>query len=90
LFTLDGILEDIGGSSASMGMVMARHVARLRLTHPTAFRSPLTAGDWVTIQCSALLYSSRLWIKGEQAILDRLLSRKAAPVKPAKRAALAR
>jgi len=90
LFTLDGILEDIGGSSASMGMVMARHIARLRLTHPTAFRSPLTTGDWVTIQCSALLYSSRLWIKGEQAILDRLLSRNAAPVKPARRAALAR
>ena len=90
LFTLDGILEDIGGSSASMGMVMARHIARLRLTHPTAFRSPLTTGDWVTIQCSALLYSSRLWIKGEQAILDRLLLRNAAPVKPAKRAALAR
>ena len=86
LFTLDGILEDIGGSSASMGMVMARHIARLRLTHPTAFRSPLTTGDWVTIQCSALLYSSRLWIKGEQAILDRLLSRNAAPVKPARRA----
>jgi len=90
LFTLDGILEDIGGDRASMGMVMARHIARLRLTHPTAFRSPLTAADWVTVQCSALLYSSRLWIKGEQAILDRLLSRTSAPAAPAKRAPLAR
>ncbi len=27
LFTLDGILDDIGGDRASMGMVMARHIA---------------------------------------------------------------
>jgi len=90
LFTLDGILDDIGGDRASMGMVMARHIARLRLTHPTAFRSPLTAGDWITLQCSALLYSSRLWIRGQQAIVDRLLSRTSAPVARPKRAPLAR
>jgi len=90
MFTLDGILDDIGGDSASMGMVMARHIARLRLTHPTAFRSPLTASDWITLQCSALLYSSRLWIRGQQAIVDRLLLRRPAPVARQKKAALAR
>ena len=74
MFTLDGILDDIGGDRASMGMVMARHIAR-RLTHPATFASPLTTADWITVQCSALLCSSRLWIKGEQAIVDRLLSR---------------
>ena len=26
LFTLDGILEDIGGDGTSMGVVMARHI----------------------------------------------------------------
>jgi ubiquinone biosynthesis protein len=86
LFTLDGILDDIGGDRASMGMVMARHIARQRLTHPAAFASPLTTADWIAIQCSALLYSSRLWIKGEQAIVDRLLSRTSAPVAAAKSA----
>ena len=90
LFTLDGILDDIGGNRASMGMVMARHIARLRLTHPTALRSPLTAGDWVTLQCSALLYSSRLWVRGQQAIVDRLLTRISAPVARQKKAQLAR
>jgi hypothetical protein len=90
LFTLDGILEDIGGDRTSMGMVMARHIARRRLMHPAAFASPLTAGDWIKVQCSAVLCSGRLWIKGEQAIIDRLLSRASAPVTPAKKAPLAR
>lgn len=73
VFTLDGILADIGGSSSSMGLVMARHIARHWLVDRKAFASPLTATDWITVQCSALLYGSRLWVKSEQAILDRFL-----------------
>jgi len=90
LFTLDGILEDIGGDRASMGMVMARHIARRWLTDRAAIASPLTSRDWITVQCSALLYSGRLWIKGEQVIVDRLLSRTSAPVANAKSASLPR
>ncbi|MFI5107249.1 MAG: AarF/UbiB family protein [Terriglobales bacterium] len=90
LFTLDGILEDIGGDGASMGVVMARHIARRWLTDRAAFASPLTSTDWITVQCSALLYSSRLLIKGEQTIVDRLLSRTPAAVASAKSAPLAR
>ena len=75
LFTLDGILHDIGCSSASMGTAMARHMARRWLTARAGFASPLTAGDWVTVQCSAMLYGSRLWVKGEQAVVDRFLPR---------------
>jgi predicted unusual protein kinase regulating ubiquinone biosynthesis (AarF/ABC1/UbiB family) len=90
LFTLDGILEDIGGDRASMGMVLARHIARRRLTAPATLASPLTASDWITVQCSALLCGGRLWIKGEQAIVDRLLARTPAAATSAKRAAVAR
>ena len=90
LFTLDGILEDIGGDGASMGVVMARHIARRWLTDRAAFASPLTSTDWITVQCSALLYGSRLLIKGEQKIIDRLLSRTPAAVASAKSAPLAR
>ena len=90
LFTLDGILEDIGGHGASMGVVMARHIARRWLTDRAAFASPLTSKDWITVQCSALLYSSRLLIKGEQTIIDRLLSRTPATAASAKSAPLAR
>ncbi len=75
MFTLDGILGDIGGSDkgTGFGFTIARHVAQHWMLHRKEFRSPLMKSDWITLQCSALLYSSRLWLKGEQAILDRLL-----------------
>ncbi len=75
LFTLDGILEDIAGSEAGMGFTLARHVAQRWIAHPAAFRSPLTAQDWLSVQCSALLCGSRVWVRWEQALLDRLVPR---------------
>ena len=73
MFTLDGILSDIGASDAGMGFTIARHVAQHWLTNRADFRSPLKTRDWITLQCSALLFASRLWLRGEQAILDRVL-----------------
>jgi ubiquinone biosynthesis protein len=73
MFTLEGILADIVGSDTGMGFTIARNVAQHWLTHRSAFRSPLTTGDWLTLQCSALLYTSRLWLKWEQTMLDRWL-----------------
>ena len=77
IFTLDGILRDIGGSSKGMGLTIARHVAQDWIGNRAAFRSPLKTRDWITLQCSALLCSSRWVVRAEQAILDRLL-----PVSP--------
>ena len=77
IFTLDGILRDIGGSSKGMGLTIARHVAQDWIGNRAAFRSPLKTRDWITLQCSALLCSSRWAVRAEQAILDRLL-----PVSP--------
>jgi ubiquinone biosynthesis protein len=73
MFTLDGILGDIGGADTGMNLTIARHVAQHWISNRKEFRSPLMTGDWITLQCSALLYTSRLWLKCEQAILDRLL-----------------
>ena len=73
MFTLDGILHDVGGADSGMGFTIARHVARHWLSDRKSFRSPLKTGDWVTLQCSAFLLASRLWLRGEQAILDRVL-----------------
>ena len=73
MFTLDGILGDIGGSANGMGFTIARHVAQHWIRHREEFRSPLKTRDWITLQCSALLYTGRLWLQCEQAILDRLL-----------------
>jgi ubiquinone biosynthesis protein len=73
MFTLDGILGDITGADTEMGVAIVRHLAKHWITDRKAFRSPLGAKDWVTLQCSSLLYTPRLWMRWEQAILDRLL-----------------
>lgn len=83
LFTLEGILGDIVGADTGMGFTLARHVAQHWLTNRSAFRSPLVTRDWLTLQCSALLYTSRLWLQWEQTALNRFLTPRpaAAPAK---------
>ena len=73
LFTLNGILGDVGGNGGSMGLTIARRVAQHWITRRNSFRSPLQTSDWITIQCSALLYASRMLLKYEQTLLDRYL-----------------
>jgi ubiquinone biosynthesis protein len=73
LLTLDGILQDVGGSAGRFSII--RHLAQHWLFHRAAFRSPVRPADMLTVQCSALLYGSRFWVQCEQAIVDRLLPR---------------
>ncbi len=75
MFTLDGIMGDIGGSEkgTGFGLTIARHVAQHWIRNRKEFSSPLMTKDWITLQCSALLYTTRLWLEGEQALLNRLL-----------------
>lgn len=79
MFTLDGILADIAGPNTGMGVAIVRHLAEHWIVDRKAFRSPLAAKDWVTLQCSSLLYTPRLWMRWEQALLDRLLPGAVAP-----------
>jgi len=78
MFTLEGLLGDILGSDTGMGFTLARHVAQHWLANRSAFRSPLGTRDWLTLQCSALLYTGRLWVQWEQAMLKRFLTPKSA------------
>jgi len=73
MFTLEGILGDIVGKDTGMGFAIARRVARHWFAHRAAFRSPLRTKDWFTLQCSALLYTTRLWVQWEAAMLDRFV-----------------
>ncbi|MBV8053250.1 MAG: phosphotransferase, partial [Acidobacteriaceae bacterium] len=73
MFTLDGILNDISATDSGTGLTLARHIAQRWITDRALFRSPLLTRDWITLQCSALLYTGRLWLQCEQAILDRVL-----------------
>jgi len=79
MFTLEGILGDIVGSDPGIGFTLARHVAQHWIANRSAFRSPLKTRDWLTLQCSALLFTSRLWLRWEQAALNRLTAKAPAP-----------
>jgi ubiquinone biosynthesis protein len=72
MFTLEGILGDIIGADTGMGFTLARHIAQHWIANRSAFRSPLMTRDWLALQCSALLYTSRLWLQWERALLNRL------------------
>jgi hypothetical protein len=82
LFTLDGILSDVGGSGGMRGFVLGRHFIHRWLRNRARFDSPLTLQDWMTIEGSALLYGGRLSIKLQQELVDRLLPRSTRPDEP--------
>lgn len=76
MFTLEGVLADVLGAEANIGPAIARHVAQRWIVKRSAFRSPLRTRDWLSIQCSALLYTGRLCVDFERQILDRWLKPK--------------
>lgn len=78
MFTLDGLIADVSGENTGMGFSIARQVAQHWITHRNGFRSPLQMSDWITLQCSALLYPTRLWLNYEQKLLDRYFPAQAA------------
>lgn len=75
LFTLDGILEDIGGTGVSMAFTLARHPLKRWVTRGVTADIPLKLRDWVAVQCSALLYGGRLSVRLQEALLDKLVAK---------------
>jgi hypothetical protein len=78
LFTLDGILHDLGAPEFSMESVMVSHIMKSWTGKWKNIGSPLSLADWALVQCSALLFPGRLGLQGLQAALDRP-SRRPAP-----------
>lgn len=74
MFTLEGVLGDIVGADTDVGFSVARHITMHWLSHLAEFRSPLLKRDWITLQCSALLFLSRVGIRWQQTMLDRWLA----------------
>ena len=70
MFTLEGILGDIGGTQGGMGLTLARHVALHWLANRRVYRSPLITQDWLTLPCSTLLFTGRLWLRWEESLVD--------------------
>lgn len=74
MFTLEGVLSDIVGADTDIGLSVARHITLHWLRNRAEFRSPLLTRDWITLQCSALLFLSRMGIRWQQTMLDRWLA----------------
>jgi len=70
LFTLDGILHDIGAPEFSMESVMARHIYETWTANWKTIGAPLSFADWMAVQCSALLFPGRLCLQGAQNFLQ--------------------
>jgi ubiquinone biosynthesis protein len=69
LFTLDGILHDIGAPDVHMDLVIVRYVASHWARNWISIGSPLTLMDWVTVQSSMLLFGGRIWVQWAQSAL---------------------
>ena len=68
LFTLDGILHDIAGSTISMEFVVAQCLLQKWLENPTDLGWPLSLRDWVELYWSAMFYGTRLATAGLQQV----------------------
>jgi hypothetical protein len=68
LFTLDGILHDIAGSSVNLELVMVQRLLRNWLENPIRIGWPLSPGDWVELCWSTVRYGSRLLVGGLQQV----------------------
>jgi ubiquinone biosynthesis protein len=71
LFTLDGILHDIGAPEFSMESVIARHILQNWLTAWKSLGLPLSFRDWMMLQSSALLFPGRLLLQAAQSYVQK-------------------
>jgi predicted unusual protein kinase regulating ubiquinone biosynthesis (AarF/ABC1/UbiB family) len=71
MFTLDGVLHDIGAPEVRMESVLAAHLLRGWLARPTTLGAPLTFADWLRIELSGLFYGSRVSLQWARAVLAR-------------------
>jgi hypothetical protein len=69
LFTLDGILHDIAGSSVNMELVMVQRLLQNWLANPIRIGWPFALGDWVELCWSTMLYGGRLVVGGLQQVV---------------------
>jgi ubiquinone biosynthesis protein len=59
-FTLDGVLEDIAGSSVRMDSAIARYAVAHWGSTGAALVTLLSPGDWIALDWSALTFTSRM------------------------------
>jgi len=71
LFTLDGILHDLGASDVRMELILARDLMQRWMANSANFGAPLSLADWLAVQASALFYGSRVWLQWADAVREK-------------------
>lgn len=79
LFTLNGILEDIGAAALPMSSIIASRLIREWLIAPSTFPSPLAVSDWLRLPWHAALYGARVSVDWQECQLNRYLGEVPAP-----------
>ena len=79
LFTLNGILKDIGAAALPMSSIIGRQLIREWLTVPATFPSPFSASDWLRLPWRATLYGARVCVDWQECQLNRCLRELPAP-----------
>ncbi len=88
LFTLDGILAEIGATDVSLSATMGRELLSKWLSSRRSFGTPLTFKDWVALQFGAALYTGRILVRWEEKMVEKLLTDTLATTKSADGSAL--
>ena len=73
VFTLNGILEDIGAAAVPMSSIIASQLVREWLITPSTFPSPLAVNDWLRLPWHAALYGARVFVDWQEYQLNRYL-----------------
>lgn len=70
-FTLDGVIEDVAGTTVRLDSVLARYALKHWLSATASLWSLLSPEDWLALQWSALTFA---WRVGTEAVFRRPLS----------------
>ena len=73
LFTLNGILEDIGAADIPMSSIIGKQLIREWLITPATFPAPLSVKDWLRLPWHAALYAARVFVDWQEYQLSRYL-----------------
>jgi ubiquinone biosynthesis protein len=79
LFTLNGILEDIGAAAIPMSSIIGSQLVLGWLIKPATFPSPLAVRDWLRLPWHAALYAARVFVDWQEYQLSRYLGGAPAP-----------
>ncbi len=73
LFTLSGILDDLGHTEEKSLLTIMRKISRQTSVFRRTLASPLRVMDWASVPVSAALFLGRVLLAAEESVLNKVL-----------------